>query len=180
MNVGQRSESKQANDAADELFHGFAEQAPAVAAAAVPPDGPMPASAAARAPEVEPAAAKPASFPDGFAVGKRCSVAGVACKGVIRFLGQLVDSDKLRVGVELDEPLGKHNGSPKGSDHAYFVCAKKHGVLMPASKVELESDAAAPGGDEPFGGFEDAAAAPAPADVAPVEIEGNNLGGVDL
>ena len=53
-------------------------------------------------------------------------------------------------------------------------------MLMPASKVELESDAAAPGGDEPFGGFEDAAAAPAPADVAPVEIEGNNLGGVDL
>lgn len=176
LDVGER-ESNQENDAPDEQFDGFADQAPAVAAAVVPPDT-APTSAAAHAPTEEPAAAKPASFPDGVAVGKRCSVAGVTCKGVIRFLGPLVDSDKLRVGVELDEPLGKHNGSPKGSDHAYFVCAKKHGMLVPINKVELESDAV--GGDETFGGFEDAAVAPAPANGAPVGNKGSTLSGIVL
>jgi hypothetical protein len=72
---------------------------------------------------------------------------------VIRFLGPLVETDKLRVGIELDEPLGKHNGTPKGTNNPYFVCAKKHGLLVPPGKVQLDS------GGETFAGFDDGGAA---------------------
>lgn len=90
-------------------------------------------------------------FPEGFVVGTQCSVTGIACKGVIRFLGPLADKpDKFRVGIELDEPLGKHNGTPKGTDRTYFVCGKKHGILVPQGKVQLETARA-----EEFGGFSD-------------------------
>jgi hypothetical protein len=91
------------------------------------------------APAPTPAPTEHTGFPEGFAVGKRCSVDGIACKGVIRFLGPLVETDKLRVGIELDEPLGKHNGTPKGADAAYFVCRKKHGLLTPSGKVQIEN-----------------------------------------
>ena len=80
----------------------------------------------------------------------------IACKGVIRFLGPHAESGKMRVGIELDEPLGKHNGSPKGGDHTYFVCAKKHGLLVPQEKVQLETETAI--ATEEFGGFGDSAA----------------------
>lgn len=90
-------------------------------------------------------------FPEGFVVGAHCSVTGIACKGVIRFLGPLADKpEKFRVGIELDEPLGKHNGTPKGTDRTYFVCGKKHGVLVPQGKVQLETARA-----EEFSGFTD-------------------------
>ena len=95
-----------------------------------------------------------AGFPDGFEVGKRCSVTGHDCNGVIRFLGPHAESGKLRVGVELDKPVGKHNGSPKGTDHTYFTCPKKHGIMVPHGKVQLLLEGA---GEEIFGGFDDAA-----------------------
>lgn len=75
----------------------------------------------------------------GLEVGKRCSVKGYDCNGVIRFLGPHTESGKLRVGVELDKPVGKHNGTPKGTNNTYFTCAKKHGILVAKEKVHLEN-----------------------------------------
>ena len=68
------------------------------------------------------------------AVGYRCSVTGFECNGTIRFVGAHATEGTPRVGVELDQPIGKHNGKSKG--HVYFNCAKKHGVLVKHTKVK--------------------------------------------
>ena len=66
-------------------------------------------------------------------VGKRCTVTGYDSPGTIRFFGPHQADGKKKVGVELDSPDGKNNGTIKG--HQYFSCAKKHGVLVAPSKV---------------------------------------------
>jgi len=40
-----------------------------------------------------------------------------------------------RIGIELDEAIGKHKGKVKG--HQYFACAAKRGVLVSPAKVSL-------------------------------------------
>ena len=48
-------------------------------------------------------------------IGKRVTVAGYDdCKGTIRFVGKHATEKTERVGVELDKPLGKNNGTVKG------------------------------------------------------------------
>jgi hypothetical protein len=56
-------------------------------------------------------------------------------------MGNHADSGKPRVGVELDEAVGKHNGTVSG--HFYFECDFKKGVLPAPSKVTL-ADSSAP------------------------------------
>ena len=43
----------------------------------------------------------------------------------VRFAGNHAVDNKPRYGVELDEPIGKNNGTIKG--FTYFKCAAKHG-----------------------------------------------------
>ena len=76
-------------------------------------------------------------------VGKTCSVEGYDCKGTIRFVGPHAEDGKEKVGVELMEALGKHNGTSKG--HTYFKCANKCGLLVAPNKVELAKVAKADG-----------------------------------
>ena len=74
-------------------------------------------------------------------MGRRCKVTGYDVPGSIRFFGAHAEDGKKKVGVELDEPVGKNNGTVKG--HQYFACAKKHGVLVGPAKVQVpesESD----------------------------------------
>ena len=48
-------------------------------------------------------------------IGKRVTVAGYDdCKGTIRFVGMHATERTKRVGVELDKPVGKNNGTVKG------------------------------------------------------------------
>lgn len=69
-------------------------------------------------------------------VGSRCKVEGFDVEGTVRFYGKSNEPpNKIRVGVELDEPVGKHNGTFK--KHEYFSCPAKHGVLVVKSKVTL-------------------------------------------
>jgi hypothetical protein len=69
-------------------------------------------------------------------VGKRVTVEGYnGFKGTIRFVGKHAIEKTPRVGVELDEPIGKSNGTVKG--HTYFECRAKHGVLVKPGKVTL-------------------------------------------
>jgi hypothetical protein len=96
-------------------------------------------------------------------VGSRCTVQGIdGCEGTIRFVGKHKEDGKKKVGVEMDQPVGKHKGTVKG--HAYFKCAAKHGLLLAPGKVSLianggsddispPSQAAAIGADDlnPFG-----------------------------
>lgn len=50
-------------------------------------------------------------------IGKRVTVAGYDdCKGTIRFVGKHATEKTKRVGVELDKPVGKNNGTVKGKE----------------------------------------------------------------
>jgi hypothetical protein len=73
-------------------------------------------------------------------VGDRVTVSGYQGAGVVRFVG-VVNTQrthgKFRVGVELDGPNGKHNGTVDGQQ--YFRCAAKHGLLVPGARVRLLS-----------------------------------------
>ena len=65
--------------------------------------------------------------------------------GTVRFCGQVSFSKGLWIGVELDEPLGKLDGSILGK--RYFTCAAQHGhfsnlkniVRLPAPILEAEA-----------------------------------------
>lgn len=68
-------------------------------------------------------------------VGRRCTVEGYQCDGVLRFVGPYAETGRTRCGVELDDPEGKNNGQVKGKQ--YFQCKPGHGVLVVPTKVHL-------------------------------------------
>ncbi|VDM43132.1 unnamed protein product [Toxocara canis] len=55
--------------------------------------------------------------------------------GVVMFCGTTQFADGVWVGVVLDEPNGKNNGSVKGVK--YFECEANHGMFVRASQVLL-------------------------------------------
>ena len=57
--------------------------------------------------------------------------------GILRFFGTVEFSSGLFCGLELDAPLGKHNGSFKGI--RYFQCPQDHGIFVAADKVYTDS-----------------------------------------
>ena len=71
------------------------------------------------------------------AIGKRCMVEGFDCDGTIRFFGPHHETGKDKVGVELDEAVGKHAGTVKGNE--YFTCGKKCGILVDPKKVAFQA-----------------------------------------
>eukprot|EP01084_Bolivina_argentea_P312906 541778_1 len=57
-------------------------------------------------------------------------------KGYVRYVGTVASKDDMIfVGVELDEPNGKHDGKVKGK--RYFKCRDKHGYMAPHETFEL-------------------------------------------
>ena len=71
-------------------------------------------------------------------IGDRVTVSRYQGAGVIRFIG-IVHTDRThgehRVGVELDRPEGKHNGTIDGRQ--YFKCPERHGLLVPRTRIKL-------------------------------------------
>jgi hypothetical protein len=55
--------------------------------------------------------------------------------GTIRFLGSTLFAVGLWVGVELDQPLGKNNGSVQGQQ--YFTCSLNYGLFVRPEHVKL-------------------------------------------
>eukprot|EP01083_Nonionella_stella_P063047 163875_1 len=56
-------------------------------------------------------------------------------KGYVRYVGPVESKDIIYVGVELDEPNGKHDGKAKGK--RYFKCRNRHGYMAPHETFEL-------------------------------------------
>lgn len=85
------------------------------------------------------AEAKEAELAKGVAVGARCEVAtGQRRRGTVMFVGPLrhaEDAECVRVGVKLDEPLGKHDGTVRGV--RYFACPPKYGELLKPSELRV-------------------------------------------
>jgi len=68
-------------------------------------------------------------------VGSRCQVKESGFRGVIKYVGTVSESaEGWWVGVKLDEPLGKNDGSTGGTK--YFDCPMKYGLFLRPDKVE--------------------------------------------
>ncbi|CAN1140386.1 Tubulin-folding cofactor B [Linum perenne] len=69
-------------------------------------------------------------------VGDRCEVQPGEKRGVVKFVGQAEPlGPGFWVGVEYDEPLGKHDGMVKGT--RYFECPPLHGAMVRPDKVKV-------------------------------------------
>ncbi|XP_065183429.1 tubulin-folding cofactor B-like [Sycon ciliatum] len=82
----------------------------------------------------------------GMKVGDRCKVEKPTRYGSVMFIGETqFKPGCLWIGVKLDEPLGKNNGSVNGVQ--YFECDDKYGVFQRPKVVTV--------GDFPEENFED-------------------------
>ncbi|CAI8602088.1 unnamed protein product [Vicia faba] len=69
-------------------------------------------------------------------VGSRCEVEPGAKRGVVKFAGRAEPlGPGFWVGVQYDEPLGKHDGMVKGV--RYFQCPPSHGGIVRPEKVKV-------------------------------------------
>ncbi|XP_020620574.1 CAP-Gly domain-containing linker protein 3-like [Orbicella faveolata] len=73
----------------------------------------------------------------GFQIGDNVMVAGQK-NGVVRFIGRTQFASGMWLGIELDQPVGKNDGSVAGV--RYFDCKPSHGVFAPPSKVTKGAD----------------------------------------
>uniref|UniRef100_A0A2P2IX45 Uncharacterized protein MANES_09G007200 n=1 Tax=Rhizophora mucronata TaxID=61149 RepID=A0A2P2IX45_RHIMU len=69
-------------------------------------------------------------------VGDRCEVEPGAKRGVVKYVGQAESlAPGFWVGVQYDEPLGKHDGMVKGI--RYFECPLLYGGMIRPDKVKV-------------------------------------------
>ncbi|CAF0841658.1 unnamed protein product [Adineta steineri] len=55
--------------------------------------------------------------------------------GIIRYIGKTIIKNGIWYGIELEEAVGKNNGSYKGE--IYFECADNHGTFVRRDKIKL-------------------------------------------
>ncbi|KAJ3028169.1 UNVERIFIED_CONTAM: hypothetical protein HDU68_002315 [Siphonaria sp. JEL0065] len=77
---------------------------------------------------------------DKIKVGDRCQIVvedagGLMKRGVVKFVGLTKFKPGYWVGIEYDEPLGKHDGSVGGEK--YFDAKPKYGAFARPNKVEV-------------------------------------------
>ncbi|KAJ7537639.1 hypothetical protein O6H91_11G071900 [Diphasiastrum complanatum] len=72
----------------------------------------------------------------GIHVGDRCEVNPGSKRGTVMFVGRAeLLGPGFWVGVQYDEPVGKHDGIVKG--HRYFNCPPAHGSMLRPDKVKV-------------------------------------------
>lgn len=77
----------------------------------------------------------------GIKVGARCQITEGSRRGTVRYVGKIPEIPAAQpaqlywVGVELDEPLGKNDGSIKGV--RYFQASHNHGAFVKPALVEV-------------------------------------------
>ncbi|GIY60000.1 CAP-Gly domain-containing linker protein 4, partial [Caerostris extrusa] len=70
-------------------------------------------------------------------LGERVCISGVK-QGILRYFGRTNFAQGNWCGVELDEPVGKNNGTVNGI--VYFSCKPNHGIFAPVGKVSKLND----------------------------------------
>lgn len=77
----------------------------------------------------------------GIQAGKRCRVGGEDTRrGVIRYVGEVPEIPNGAgkwVGVQLDEPVGKNDGSINGNRYWGEPSSMRHGVFVRPERVEV-------------------------------------------
>ena len=69
-----------------------------------------------------------------FCVEDRVTARGYSCAGTVKFVGVHHIDGKDRIGIALDDPIGKNNGTVRG--HAYFHCSPGHGLLILPGRLD--------------------------------------------
>ena len=88
----------------------------------------------------------PSDVDENMTVGKRCEIFPGGRRGEIKYVGDAPNlGEGIWIGVALDEPLGKNDGTVKGK--RYFTCIVNHGVMVRPSNVTV--------GDFPIRGLSD-------------------------
>jgi dynactin complex subunit len=80
----------------------------------------------------EPTSAAAASSQE-LRVGDRVVVSGTKF-GTLKYLGKIHVAEGTWCGIQLDEPLGKNDGSVSGK--RYFTCQQRYGLFSPLARVE--------------------------------------------
>ncbi|XP_070134106.1 kinesin-like protein KIF13A isoform X3 [Drosophila bipectinata] len=76
------------------------------------------------------------TVPEWIVVGESVLIRPYNTSGVIRFVGVTEFQPGAWIGVELDTPTGKNDGSVKGIQ--YFQCKPKHGMFVRSDKLMLD------------------------------------------
>ncbi len=87
--------------------------------------------------EIEAVEAKERDAAAAISVGMRAQLVGVPGepRGEIAFVGEVAFQAGMWIGVKLDEPVGKNDGSVKGK--RYFTTRDKYGIFCRPSKVSV-------------------------------------------
>ncbi|XP_037835818.1 kinesin-like protein KIF13B isoform X2 [Kryptolebias marmoratus] len=85
-------------------------------------------------------------LPDWLAEGA-CVTVGSNKTGTVRYVGTTQFADGIWVGVELDTPVGKNDGSVGG--HRYFTCKPGYGVLVRPDRLSRRDRTSRRTGDLP-------------------------------
>ncbi|EGR32395.1 tubulin folding cofactor b, putative [Ichthyophthirius multifiliis] len=65
----------------------------------------------------------------------RCQIINTKNRGTIQYIGKIPDLGQgYYIGIQLDEPIGKNNGSYNGVK--YFNCQNKYGLFIRPDKIE--------------------------------------------
>ena len=68
-----------------------------------------------------------------LSVGDRVVVSGSKF-GTLRYIGKIHVAEGVWCGIQLDEPMGKNDGSVSGK--RYFTCQQRYGLFSPVTRVE--------------------------------------------
>jgi len=80
--------------------------------------------------------------PPSFSVGDRCHVGQSQALGTVRFVGETEFASGTWFGLELDEALGKNDGTVRGT--RYFECKPQHGIFCRQSALSPAPEQQAP------------------------------------
>nr|CAD7426657.1 unnamed protein product [Timema monikensis] len=78
-------------------------------------------------------------------VNQHVEVTGKDVRGVVAYVGSTMFASGKWIGVVLDEPRGKNNGSVQGK--TYFQCKENHGMFVRQSQLTLLDESGAPIGE---------------------------------
>nr|XP_060635459.1 dynactin subunit 1 isoform X3 [Anolis sagrei ordinatus] len=73
-------------------------------------------------------------------VGSRVEVIGKGHRGTVAYVGATLFATGKWVGVILDEPKGKNDGTVQG--RRYFTCEENHGIFVRQSQIQVFDDGA--------------------------------------
>jgi len=70
-----------------------------------------------------------------YPVGSRCEVDPGARRGEVCYVGHIINTKGIFVGIRLDEPLGQNDGTKDGKE--YFECRPKYGCFAKPANVRV-------------------------------------------